>query len=249
MDALETLKQLPRYSAGSIRLGGLLIHYNDPLALYNGYKDIFINKIYDFKHGNDRPEILDIGGNIGLSVMFFKTIFPEARVTVFEPDPAVFEILKTNIEINHFHGIVLINAGVGKKEGIVRFFPDGADGGNPFEQKKDNRIDANIVKLSDYIDGPIDLLKMNIEGMEGEVFEEIEHQLPLIKEIIFEYHAFHHLPQHLGNILNILDRKGFRYLVADVPCSPASLPFKMDKNYKNFNLVYARNTFCGLDGC
>ena len=83
---------------------------------------------------------------------------------------------------------------------------------------------------------------MNIEGMEGEIFEEIEQRLPLIKEIIFEYHAFHHLTQHLGKILTILDRKGFRYLVADVPCAPTPIPFRMNMNYKHFNLVYARNT-------
>ena len=242
MVELETLKNLPRYSEGRIRLCGLLIHYNDPLSLYNEFKDIFINKIYNFKPDNENPSILDVGGYIGLSVMFFKTNFPRAKITVFEPDPAAFNILKTNIEINHFQDIELINAGVGKKRGTVLFFPDGADGGNPFVQKQENRINVNTVKLSNYINGPLDLLKMNIEGMEGEVIEEIESRLPLIKEIIFEYHSFHNLPQHLGKILTILDRKGFRYLVADVPCSPTPIPFKMDKNYKYFNLVYARNT-------
>jgi FkbM family methyltransferase len=242
MDALETLRHLPRYSAGSTRVNGLLIHYNDPLALYNEYKDIFIKKIYDFRPGNDNPLILDVGGYIGLSAMYFKITFPGAQIKIFEPDPGVFNLLKTNIEINHFSDIVSFNAGVAKEESSCPFFPDGADGGNPFVQKQDKTIEVSMVKLSDYIDGPIDLLKMNIEGMEGDVFEEIEHQLPLIREIIFEYHAFHNLPQHLGKILSILDRKGFRYLVTDVPCAPTPVPFKMNKNYKYFNLVYARNT-------
>lgn len=245
MEELEALRHLPRYSAGSVILDGLVVHYDDALALYNEYKDIFFNKIYDIKSDKARPVIFDVGGYIGLAAMRFKTIYPGAQISVFEPDPRIFNILKTNIETNHVSDTKLINAGVGKEAGIIPFYPDGADGGNPFIRKQDKTIDVEIVKLSESITGKIDLLKMNIEGMEGEVFEEIEYKLPLINEIIFEYHAFQHLPQHLGKILDILDRNGFRHLVTDVPCAPTPLPFKMNKNYKYFNLVYARNTAPG----
>lgn len=236
---LEALKGLPRCTPGQIELNGLSIRYNDSLALYNEYNDIFIKRIYEFKAAHPSPVILDVGGYIGLSAMYFKTIFPGAGITVFEPDAAIGDILKTNIRANQFTGVTFIDAGVGKKEGKIPYFPDGADGGNTFLPKHDRAIEVNIVKLSDYITGPVDLLKMNIEGMEGDVFEEIQHKLSFIRQVIFEYHAFHNLPQNLGHILNILERNGFRYLVTDVPCAPTPVPFKMNKNYKQFNLVYA----------
>jgi len=238
---LKHLLNLPRYVKGSITLNGLSFVYNDPLAFHNEYNDIFIDNIYRFNSTRPSPSILDVGGYIGLSALYFKTLFPEAKITVFEPEPAIFSLLETNLVNNGFSDVVLIAAGAGKEKTKGCFFPDGADGGNFLSPKKLSSIEVNLVKLSDYITGDIDLLKMNIEGMEGDVFEEIEPKLSYIEEIIFEYHAFAHLPQRLGEILIRLDRNGFRYLVTDVPCARTPFPFKMNPTYKYFNLVYAKN--------
>ena len=102
-------------------------------------------------------------------------------------------------------------------------------------------IEVDIVQLSDFIDREVDLLKMNIEGMEGDVFDNIANKLGQIKEIIFEYHCFEHLPQNLGNILQLLDKNNFQYVVRSLPIENTPLPFEFPKNYKYFNLVYAKN--------
>ncbi len=240
MNNFENLKNLPRYTPGHIELGGLSIRYNDPLALYNEYKDIFIRRIYEFTPVQASPVIIDAGGYIGLSTLYFKTRFPNARVTVFEPDPTIGQILLANITANHITDTTYINAGVGSKAGKFQFSPDGADGGTVLAHIHHNPIKIDIVKLSDFINSPVDLLKMNIEGMEGDVFDEIEDILALIDQIIFEYHAFYNFPQKLGHILNLLDRHQFRYLVADVPCVATPLSFKLTPEYKQFNLVYAK---------
>ena len=44
-----------------------------------------------------RPVILDCGGNIGLSAIWFAVKFPEARVLVVEPEPRNFELLVRNV--------------------------------------------------------------------------------------------------------------------------------------------------------
>lgn len=239
MISFEELKHLPRFTGGSIDLNGLSFHYNDPLAFYNEYIDIFLNEIYRFKPTVQFPVILDVGGYIGLSAMYFKSLFPGAELTVFEPDPSIFEILKRNIHGGGFTGMRLVNAGVGKENKKLCFYPSGADGGNFYNRLQGTPVEVDIVKLSDFITRPVDLLKMNIEGMEGDVFEEIEHKLSFIKVIIFEYHAFYSLPQSLGKILTILDRSGFRYIVTDVPCTQTPIPFQLGVNYKYYNLVYA----------
>ena len=240
MYALEDLLSLPRHTHGSITLNRISIAYNDPLALYNEYKDIFIHKIYHFNSPHPAPVILDVGGYIGLSALYFKTLFPGAKITVFEPEPAIFALLKANLVNNGFSDVLLIAAAAGKEKTKALFYPDGADGGSLLAREQTRVIEVNLVRLSDYIAGDIDLLKMNIEGMEGDVFEEIEPKLSRVKEIIFEYHAFAHLPQRLGDILTRLDRNGFKYLVTDVPCARTPLPVGMNQNYKHFNLIYAR---------
>ena len=44
-----------------------------------------------------RPVILDCGGNIGLSAIWFAVKFPVARVLVVEPEPRNFELLLKNV--------------------------------------------------------------------------------------------------------------------------------------------------------
>ena len=239
MNSFEELKHLPRFTIGSIKLKDLIFNYNDPLAFYNEYNDVFVNEIYRFNSSIPSPLILDVGGYIGLTVMYFKTLFPQAEITVFEPDPTIFGLLKKNISGGGYRKVTMVKAGVGKEKRKLSFYPSGSDGGNFYHRVQGSPVEVEILKLSDFINQPIDLLKINIEGMEGDVFEEIEYKLPFVKEIIFEYHAFYSLPQCLGKILTILDRNHFRYIIADVPCARTPVPFQIGMNYKYFNLVYA----------
>ncbi|MEI7474104.1 MAG: FkbM family methyltransferase [bacterium] len=238
----DKLKKMPRYTQGTFKFDGFTVKYTDALSFYYEYKDIFQNKIYHINTMNKTPYIIDAGGCIGMSTLYFKQQYPDAEIIVFEPDPHVFKILDENITVNSLNNITTINKGLGKGTGIINFYADGADGGSVTSTKSDNTtIAVEITKLSEYLNKRVDLLKMNIEGMEFEVFEEISDKLHNVHEIIFEYHAFHNLPQTLGKILEILDTKGFRYLVTDGTSSKIATPFIMPKKYQCFNLVYAKN--------
>jgi hypothetical protein len=43
----------------------------DSVSFLNSFQEIFVRKIYQFKCNSDRPVIMDVGANIGLSVLFF----------------------------------------------------------------------------------------------------------------------------------------------------------------------------------
>jgi len=77
--------------------------------------------------------------------------------------------------------------------------------------------------------------------MEWKVLKEIEHKLYLVNEIIIEYHNFEELPQTLGDILQLFNKNGFKYLIGSIPGLEIPLPFRLYKNYKYFNLIYAKN--------
>ena len=216
------------------------MEYIDPLSLYYEYKDIFEKRIYYFYSKKKFPVIIDAGGYVGMSVLYFKSIYPQAHITVFEPDANIFLVLKKNIETNNLKDVKLIKAGLGKINNSVEFYPNEADGGSMYKISNNKTTNIKIVRLSSYINQPVDLLKMNIEGAEGEVFEEIEDKLHFIKEIIFEYHAFDNLPQNLGKILTILDRNSFRYLITNAVGKGINIPFHLPKKYQYFNLIYAK---------
>jgi len=238
--AIEKLRFFPRHKRRAFKFNKYIIEYIDSLSLYYECKDIFEKQIYYFYTKKKFPVIIDAGGYIGMSVLYFKSIYPQAHITVFEPDTNIFLVLKKNIETNSLKKVKLINAGLGKINNSVEFYPDGADGGSMYKISNNKTTKIRIVKLSSYINQPVDLLKMNIEGAEGEVFEEIEDKLHFVKEIIFEYHAFDNLPQNLGKILTILERNSFRYLITNAVGKGINIPFHLPKKYQYFNLTYAK---------
>ena len=238
---LSDLKLLERHKDGEFKYNQFKLHYTDSLSLYNEIVDIFEDRIYYFKTNNPKPTIIDAGSCIGVSILYFKQLYPLAKIYGFEPDKNIYSVLKKNIEQNHLTDVEILNFGLGKTVGILKFYPDNSDGGSVVEeQNKDSVVEISIKTLSSYLNEPIDLLKMNIEGMESDVFEEIESKLSNVNEIILEYHCFDNLKQTLGNILNILDRQGFRYVVTDATNAKIPIPFNLKKNYKYFNLVYAK---------
>lgn len=239
---LQKLKKTPRYLPGIFSFKNKKIKYLDSLSLYHEYKDIFEYKIYDFSTDNPTPFIIDAGACIGMSILYFKMKYPNAEILAFEPDPQIYQICNENISNNNLSKVKLLNSGLGNDETTRVFHPDGVDGGSFFVESAGKGIQKlKMEKLSKYINRPVDLLKMNIEGSENEVFEDLHPVLHYVKEIIFEYHAFYDLNQTLGNILNILDQTGFRYLVTDATNAKIPVPFHLSKNYHYFNLVYAKN--------
>lgn len=224
-----------------IKILNFKIEHLDALSLHWEIKNIFQNKIYHFFSNKKNPFIIDCGSYIGASILYFKSVYPNAEILGFEPDPKIYRILKRNIKRNNFNNIRVVQAGLGVKEGILEFFSDGKDGGSFYKINKSSLIKVPVKKLSNYIKKPVDLLKINIEGTEYQVIKEIEKKLNLINEIIIEYHCFNNLEQNLHKILAILDKNGFKYLITDIPCFKVKKPFVLKKPYKYFNLIYAKN--------
>src|SRR5947209_3594708 len=74
--ALARLRQAalraPRFQPGIRRVGPFTVAYSDLFSLYMEIKDIFSNQIYSFEPPSSRPVIIDGGGCIGISVLYFK---------------------------------------------------------------------------------------------------------------------------------------------------------------------------------
>lgn len=163
-------------------------------------KEIFIDQEYAFTSRNKKPFIIDCGSHIGLSILYFKNIYPHARILGFEPNPENFRILQKNIRENKLEGITVLNAALSEKEGKdflrVSFKKEAPwTWGDTIiknmwgDEDENKKIDVKTVKLSRYIDKPVDLLKLDIEGSEQKVLKEIAHKLRLIKQIRMEFHG------------------------------------------------------------
>jgi FkbM family methyltransferase len=231
------------------RCFGYTVRINDRPNFYTLYKDIFINRIYHFEAQRPDPFIIDCGSNIGISILYFKHVYPKARIIGFEPDPAIFPYLQENIARNRLKNVQLVHAALAAQEGTMTFYSDGKYGSCLAEHLPANipegwtKYEVPCVRLRDFLTEPVDFLKMNIEGAEYEVLADCGDRLRLVREMVVEYHHLPGLPRTLHKILELLHSLGFEYLINDFDSETNSAvrpPFRLSPESRYYLLIYAR---------
>ncbi len=233
----------PPETSGVERLGDFEVRINDGPNFYILCKDIFVKRYYHFEAKKPAPIIIDGGGNIGLSVLYFKLAHPDARITTFEPDRAVLPLLRENLGRNGLSDVRIVEAALGARTEAATFHSDGKYGGSLAGDGAGAVHSVQCVRLRDYLVEPIDFLKLNIEGAEWGVLADSEDRLANVPEMVVEYHHLPGLPRTLHKILDLLDRCGFDYLVNDFDeeTNPGvRSPFRLGSDSRYFLLLYAR---------
>lgn len=244
-----------RVKLGTVRPGSFVrcldysILVNDGPNFYILYKDIFINRIYHFEAQRLDPFILDCGSNIGMSLLYFKQIYPRARIIGFEPDPAIFPYLQENGTRNRLTDVQLIQAALSNTQGIQTLYSDGKYGSSlttnaPHDMPKGwTKHRVRCVRLRDYLTEPVDFLKMNIEGAETAVLADSEDRLRFVQEMVIEYHHLPGLSRTLHELLALLHRQRYEYLINDfdsVTNGEVCPPFHLTPETRYYLLIYAR---------
>jgi FkbM family methyltransferase len=217
--------QLPRYTVFETLFLGNKLKVLDNASFDFMNKELFETEIYKFNTSTESPYIIDCGANIGLAIIYFKQIYPDAEILAFEPDPKVFDALKFNIQTFNFDNVTLINKAVWNKVEILKFYSEGADGGRKaLVSDSDNIIEVQTVQLRDYITQKVDFLKIDIEGAEYEVLKDISDLLHNVERIFVEYHSFVGQSQHIPELLEIIKNAGFRLHISS-PGFSSNSPF------------------------
>ncbi|MDA8990802.1 FkbM family methyltransferase [Opitutales bacterium] len=212
------LQSLPRYTKGHTYFEELKIHFTDIASFRYSQIEIFKDEIYAFPSRSKSPKIIDCGANIGLSTLFFALKYPKAEIISFEADPVTFQTLQLNIYQLKNTDIKLYQKAVWTAESKLLFNPDGADGGNLLQSKltNPNSIEIDAIDLRSYLQEPIDMLKIDIEGAEKTVIPRCKDLLPNVQNLFIEYHGCYEDHDSLVNILNILNNTGFTYRLSEV---------------------------------
>lgn len=123
--------------------------------------------------------VVDVGANIGLfSIAAAKIVGPSGRVTAFEPGDRPREVLMANLERHRVADRVDVRPeAVGGSGGravfrdyentLVSGFGPAPAGYSPGRLISERDVD--VVGLSDVVPGPVDLLKIDVEGFEIDV--------------------------------------------------------------------------------
>jgi FkbM family methyltransferase len=191
--------------------------------------DVFIKGEYYFVTDKDAPVILDCGANIGMATLFFKRWFPNARINSFEADPTTADVLRGNVRSNGLKDVVVHNLLLSDQVGEGTFYVSADIAGSLQMSTTRERFSTGVReikvpsgRLSDFIDGPVDFLKLDIEGAEFAVMHDLVEsgKIAQISRMVVEYH--HKMgaqPSHMASFLSILEAAGFEYQI-HARCEP-----------------------------
>lgn len=216
------LRGKPRYIPTRVRVNGWNLEVPDVASFLSAYREIFVRKIFAFKCEDPSPRILDLGANVGLSVLFFKKLYPRARIVGFEADPGIFSYLRRNVHGNGFTDVDLINKAAWDRETILQFSSTGADAGRVAFEDDSHLIQVASVNMTEYLQrNHFDFIKMDVEGAEETILPAIRDHLKIVKWLCVEYHSKAGKKQSLSGLLGILSQAGFRFHIHSSIVSPS----------------------------
>jgi len=134
------------------------------------FEEVFLDDEYGFETSLDPKLILDVGANAGFASVYFANRFPNARILAVEPDPSNVEILRRNVA--PYRNVEVIEGAVWY-ESTTLSLDDQGDKSGIQVRPGDGGIRAMTIDelLAHAGAAHIDILKIDIEGAEKELFE------------------------------------------------------------------------------
>ncbi|BBO82782.1 hypothetical protein DSCO28_33480 [Desulfosarcina ovata subsp. sediminis] len=178
------------------------------------FHQVFVAKDYDFKVITRPKIIIDAGANIGLAAIVFASRFPDAKIIAIEPEAENFSMLCDNVR--PYPNIVPVQAALWNQNTQIDIIDPGlgnwgfrVNGGNADAVTTRHRVQAVTVDtiLETYNLDFVDILKVDIEGAEREVFHDATAWIERVGSMIVELHeniipgceeSFYRATKHFG---------------------------------------------------
>jgi FkbM family methyltransferase len=237
---LQQIKFQLNSQSRSVKLFGGSIYFTTPLEFLHGIREIFIDGIYR-QSLRSEPLIFDCGANIGLSVIYMKQLYPGATIVAFEPDDRNFELLQKNVLSLNYKNVSLRKEAVWIENTELQFADTGSMSSR-IEQGSTGKTKAvKAIRLKELMTGPVDFLKLDIEGAEYEVLKDIKDKLSLVKNMFLEYHGNFDQSAELSQMFGWLTENGFSYYIKEAS-NVYHTPFERGRRVSGYDVQL--NIFC-----
>jgi FkbM family methyltransferase len=157
--------------------------------------EILIKRQYDWDFGSSPRNIIDAGANIGLTSIFYANKYPGARIIAIEPEASNYQMLVRNTAA--YPSVTTINAALWNENCELDIF-DPQQGHTAFQMRDKSAVpDTQRTRvpgitldklLKDFGVSHVDLLKIDIEGAEREVFSRSSPWIECVDIIAIELH-------------------------------------------------------------
>jgi FkbM family methyltransferase len=210
----KILKHEDNTTIKKLKLNNFVLYYKNSYEVMHTYDELFQKEIYKFS-SRDHPFIIDCGSNIGQSILYFKSIYPNSTILAFEADKNVYELLQKNISANNLSQVEAVNAAVWVTNDFISFNAKESEGSHI---DFDNNIGDDKVPCRRFYDilrryNKVDFLKIDIEGAEYPVITDAKDQLSKVENMFLEYHGIIEEQYKLTELLNIIEQSGFCYYI------------------------------------
>jgi FkbM family methyltransferase len=195
-----TVRHRRRVGPGS----GFVLDWDGPSGVLHGtvcdpseirvIREVFVNNEYDLPADAAPTTILDLGSNIGMSVLYFQSRYPDATIIAVEPSRTAFVRLERNTrDLSHVH--LLRAAAVGMSRPVELVVTEESWTSSLHGDREHHTVEQvsglTIEQiLQDAGRERADVIKMDIEGSEVEILENSS-ALHRAEWLIFEFHQEH----------------------------------------------------------
>ncbi len=237
----SAVRDWPRRQPGVLVVDGKTLRYADLHSLYHQIRQIYGEQLYAFHSRRPDPRIVDCGAHVGVASLFFKDRYPAARITAFEADPAIADMCRANLRAFGHADVAVINAAVWTHDNGVNFAASNDDAGHVADAGGATTPSVRLKSL--LAEGPVDLLKLDVEGAEFAIIEDCGVSLAAVDRVVIELHAMDGARPRIGALLAALEAQGFRYVLGDLHqarwLDPDPTPFAACATARFIITVYA----------
>jgi FkbM family methyltransferase len=189
LDKTETLSIVINETPNNFKISHDYRTINNDVPYWT-YKEIFIDKIYlSDKVKVDKGDlVVDIGSNYGFFASQAKQMGAK-QIICYEPSNRLQEYLRFNLKNDN---TTIIQCGVSGNDSISKFKEDFISSASGGISQNEEGYDVQIIGINRLIDSVaenIDFLKIDCEGQEIEIFNNIlSNKISKVKKLVVEYH-------------------------------------------------------------
>ena len=144
-------------------------HISAPLMRGRFYEQPML----DFIHENwgSGFTAVDIGAHIGNHTTYLGKICEAKRVDSFEPNPYSYTLLESNVKENNLSNVHVHPCAIGSKHGSAHLEQGPSHNSGMSRIVTGRQGHTTLRRLDDVIQWPVDLIKIDVEGMAGDVID------------------------------------------------------------------------------
>jgi len=188
-----------------------------------GIKEAILSRV------SEGMTVLDIGANIGYyTVLMARRVGAKGKVIAFEPNPVVFDELRTNVVLNKYENVILEKIALSDSNGYAKLYlpAKGREAHGSLKSNETfvtkNEMDVKTEKLDDVLTrlciDNVDFIKMDVEGAERLVFNGAKKLLSSRERPVIIFECAENLCRAFGHrIYDVLSYlNAFDYVIEEV---------------------------------